>query len=157
MPIWASAEDVQSRVTYGSVSATSKPSTDQVEQWLDEAEAQIRAILRAAGLATAYTDSDSVNLLIMWATDYATGQLLKAWGRQGNDELLEEGQALLERFDATIQRVRSKTIAMGTELDSGGNVADSAQQVRSYTTDNSDGKTVARGDFAPVITNTEVF
>ena len=157
MPTWAAASDVQARLTYETISTTSSPTTAQVEAWIDEAEARIRGVLRAAGLTTTYSDTDSVNILTHHVCDYVEGRVLMAWASgTGGTEDREAGQLLVEKFDAFIADLRTGAIQLGSELDSGGDVPDSIQLARSHIDDNEDDLSLDDGDFDPKFTIGEV-
>lgn len=150
MPTWAAATDVQARLTYETIDGSSSPTTTQVEAWIDEAEARIRGVLRAAGLATTYSDTDSVNILTNVVADYVEGRVRLAWGSgTGGTEDTEAGERLIAKFDAFIQELRTGAIQLGSELDASGDVPDSVQLARSHIDDNDDGLTVDNGDFDP--------
>src|SRR6056300_1618766 len=120
MPKWCTVNNVQSRLTYGSITGASSPNVKQVNEWIDEAEGRIRGVLRAHGLTTTYTDTDSVAILRSMAAKYATGHVLRSWGsRSGGDET-EQGDSLIEAFDADIELLRNKGIQLGSELDPSG-------------------------------------
>lgn len=157
MSNWAAVSDVQARLTYETISASSNPTTTEVQAWLDEGEAFIVLELRAAGIATTYTDTDTTNVLTSYAADYATGHTKRAWASAAGNSDNEDGQIELDRFEAFLERVRNNPIAFGEALSASGSVADSIQHARSYTTDNPDSKTVANGDFAAVVTVDETF
>lgn len=153
MPTWAAASDVQARLTYETISTTSTPTTAQVEAWIDEAEARIRGVLRAAGLTTTYSDTDSVNILTSFVADYVEGRVRLAWGSgTGGTEDTEAGERLIGKFDAFIGDLRSGTIQLGSELDPGGDVPDAVQLARSHIEDNEDSLSLDNGDFAPKFT-----
>lgn len=150
MPTWAAATDIQARLTYETIGASTNPSTTQVEAWIDEAEARIRGVLRAAGLSTTYSDTDSVNILTHHVSDYVEGRVRLAWGSgTGGVDDTEAGERLIEKFDAFIAELRTGGIQLGSELDPSGDVADAIQLTRSHITDNEDGLTVDNGDFDP--------
>lgn len=150
MPTWATADDVRARVAYATIGTTSKPTTAQVEQWLDEAEARIRGVLAAQGLPTTYTDTDAVNILTVAATDYAEGHILNTWSSQDGNTGARPGDVLIDKFDAFLEQLRARTIQLAGEL-AAGDVAESVRRVRSYWTDNEDGLSISAGDFAPAI------
>ena len=150
MPTWAVADDVRARLSYETIDGSSSPNTTQVEAWIDEAEARIRGVLRAAGLATTYSDTDSVNILTNVVADYVEGRVRLAWGSgTGGVEDTEAGERLIIKFDTFIQDLRHGAIQLGSELDPGGDVPDSIQLARSHIDDNEDGLTLNNGDFDP--------
>lgn len=150
MPTWAAATDVQARITYETISAGSTPSTTQVEAWIDEAEGRIRGVLRAAGLTTTYSDTDSVNILTHHVCDYVEGRVLLSFASgTGGTEDREAGTALVAKFDTFLADLRHGAIQLGSELDPSGDVPDSIQLARSHIEDNEDDLTLDNGDFDP--------
>lgn len=150
MPTWAAATDVQARLTYKTIDGSSSPTTTQVEAWIDEAEARIRVILRAAGLDTVYTDTDTTSALTHHVTDYVEGRVLLAWASGTGGEIdREAGEALIAKFDAFLEDMRANPIQYGSELAATGDVADAVQVIRSHVTDNADNLSVSNSDFAP--------
>jgi len=150
VPTWAAASDVSARLTYETIDGSSNPTQTQVEAWIDEAEARIRVILRAAGIGTTYSDTDTVNVLTHHVTDYVEGRVLLAWSSgAGGEADREAGEALIAKFDGFLEDVRSNPIQFGSELAATGDVADAIQSVRSHILDNDDSLTVSDSDFAP--------
>lgn len=146
MPTWSSVSDVSARVSYATINGTSKPTDTQVSGWIDYAEAIMRAVLAAQGLSTTYAVlSDAALILGKWATDYAEGQTRKVWAEH------KEGDALIDAFEEFVEKMRTRTIQIGSEL-AAGDVAETARGVRSYVTDNEDGLSIGNGDFDPLIT-----
>ena len=158
MSVFATVADVEARLTYATISASSQPSIAQVQQWLDEGEAFLSGALRAAGLSTTYASgSDAEQILTSWATDYAEGHVRRAYASADGTGANEDGQELLIRFDETLTRIRTNPIGVGSELDATGDVADAVQNVKSHVTDNQDSKSISGGDFTPKITINEIF
>lgn len=137
MSSWAAVSDVQARLTYETIGASANPTTTQVQAWLDEAEGLIRIELRASGLPTTYSDTDTVNVLTSWATDYAHALTLMSWASHGGPEVLEQGQMMMERFEANMERIRKNSIKVGEALSPTGTVTDSVQFARSHVTEDS--------------------
>lgn len=157
MPNWGSVAGVEARLTFADAfSVSTDPTLAQVTAWLDEAEAILRGTLAAQGLTTSYTGgSDGALILGKWVNDYGEGRVRQAWASvKGNGEL--DGRALLEEFEANLERIRMGRVVLGGEL-IGGPVAESQLGPQSYFTDNTDGLSIANGDFDPVITSREVF
>lgn len=147
MPTWAAADDVRARVSYATIDSNSRPTTAQVEQWIDEAEGEIRGVLAAAGQPITYTATDAVNTLTGAATDYAEGHVRRVFNE------IEEGDKLIARFDAFIESLKKNPTQLAGEL-AQSDVASSTIGNRSYATDNNDGLSIENGDFEPLITTT---
>lgn len=151
MAVWASVDDVRARVSYATIGATSKPTEDEVLAWLNEAEARVRGILAAQGLATTYDGGSDAELILRGAVvDFAEGHCLNTWGAGDGNVTGRPGDALLAKFETFLGDLRARTVQLGSEL-AGGDVAETSRGVRSYWTDNDDGLSIAGGDFEPVI------
>ncbi len=151
MAVWADVDAVRARVSYATIGVTSKPTEDDVLGWLNEAEARVRGILAAQGLATTYdVGSDAVLILRGAVVDYAEGHCLNTWASGDGNVGARPGDPLLAKFEGFLGELRARTVQLGSEL-VGGDVAEPARRLRSYWTDNDDGLSIAAGDFAPVI------
>lgn len=136
MPQWSSAADVHARVTYADpFSGTSAPTLTEVESWLDELEAEVLVRLRAAGLSTTVTDQTSQRLIRGRVVDGALARVLRAWGVQGQPDLLEEAATLQVRWDEFLARVDERPTEFGQYVDTSGQLAEANRIVRSHVTD----------------------
>lgn len=141
MPTWSSVSDVARRLAYSEFTATSHPSTTDVDEWLDEAEAQVRQTLEMLGLSSTL-DAGTDERLVARArvVDYACAEVLAAWSAQ-RPELYEQAQDRKARWDAFIEELRNRPTALGAELDDDGVVPEA--RARSNFVD-ADGAVVAQ-------------
>lgn len=155
MSTWAAVSDVQARLTYQTISSSSKPTTTQVQSWLDEAEAHLRGALSAAGLPTSYTaGGDAAIMLKTWATDYAEGRCRLAWASSEGSDDNQDGVAVVEEFNRRIADIMDRPSRYG-ELLGAGSAPTNSRRIRAHVTNHPDGKTIAAGDFAPTFTTGE--
>lgn len=133
MSIWATVDQVRSRLTYGELTAESSPSLNDVQDWLDEAEARVKGILRAAGLTTSYDDADSLLILRNMVVRYAVGNIMMSWGSKTGSDDMEAGQRMVEQFEADLEKIRNHYVQLGAELSSSGSVT--TRKVRSHVLD----------------------
>lgn len=137
MSSWSTVDNVRSRLTYGEIAETSDPSASNVQDWLDEAEARVKGVLRAAKLPTAYTDVDSLLILRNMVVRYAVGNVLMSWGSKTGGDDLAAGERMVEAFEADLEKIRNQYVQLGSELDASGTVPTASSKVRSHTLDDS--------------------
>ncbi len=149
MGLYAKSADVEARVPYRpALTSDSDPSVEMVDQWIKEAEAKMNGRLRSVGIGLPITDTDGVEILRMWITDYAEGRLRKSYAAAGGDADNEDGQELIDRFDETLNTIANDWAGTAAMLNAGG-ASDSNRVIRGNVLDNADGKTISGGDFAP--------
>lgn len=156
MSSYATVADVQARVPYRTIGASTQPSTSQVQAWLDEAEAVLNGALKASELPAPYTDADAKKILGMAVADYAEGRLRLAYASAGGAEENQDGQKRVDAFRAAVESIVDEPSRWGAML-GGGTAPASARRIRGHVLDNQDGKTIAAGDFAPTFTRGEQF
>ncbi len=148
---YATLSDVQGRVPSRTLSATTKPDTSRVQAWLDEAERMLNQALLAAELPAPYTTAGATAILGVWVTDYAEGRVRIAFANAGGDGGNDDGERLIESFNDRLSDILTRPTFYGAWL-AGGSSPAAANRVRAYVTDNTDGKSIAAGDFAPTFT-----
>lgn len=157
MPNWCVLGDVQDRLSYKTIDATSVPNDTRTIAWLNEAEAFIRTALASSGLPTTFTNpSDPQMLLGKWAVDYGEGRVRCAWAAANGDSSNLDGQNLIQEFSDRIDDINSKP-SFYSELLTGAGAPQRGTYLQAYTTRNLDGKSIANGDFLPTITRNETF
>lgn len=135
MPTWSSTADVAARLAYGTIGATSSPSSTEVDGFLDVAEAQVRQTLLTLGLnSTLAASSDELLVARAAVVDYAVAEVLAAWGVQ-RPELLDAARVRRERWDRYIESLRVRPTSLGGELTASGDTPDSAARFRASFTD----------------------
>lgn len=153
MGTYATTAHVESRTPGRTLNATSKPTTVEVDIWIDEAEAELTATLKAAQCTTPITDPDGVEIMRKWVCWYAVGMTKKAWAGSAADGN-EDGEIEITRFEALIVSISNDHAYYCALLGGSGS---GHRHVRSHVLDNSDSKTIADGDFDPVFEMDEVF
>lgn len=136
MPIWSSVDDVRRRVTYGEITPTSAPTEDDVSGWLDDAEAETRAALRACEIRDTFnagTDADAIRILAKHVVDYATGTLKLAWASASGDEDNADGQPLVDAYQARLVDLFARPGVWAAMLEPSGQAPRRTLQARSHT------------------------
>ena len=148
---YATNAAVALRLPGRTLSVSSTPSTTTVDAWIDEAEAELDGALAAAGFTVPVTAARGVSICKAKVVSYAVGRW-KAGVSAGTD--LEDADETAEMkefrdFIALIQEDPNRVAAM---LNHASGSSGGPSVLRSYATDNSDGKSVGAGDFDPVFT-----
>ena len=157
MPNWAAVADVQARLPYRTIGASTTPSTADVTAWLNEAEAIIRAELTAQSLPNTFTSSGDPEAVVKeLAITYAEGRTRQAYAGAGGDGDNDDGVSQIRAFGEWRTDLRARPAIWG-EILGAGSAAAGAVRFRSHVTNHPDGKSIAAGDFRPTITTTEVF
>lgn len=134
MADWGSSAGVQTRNPYRTIDATSEPSSTDVVEWLDDAEAGLRSHLNAIGVTDLPADdtSDAGKLLKRWSEDYATGMLLIAYAKSGGDGDNEDGENLIKAYDDRLADIIARPSVYG-DLMTGGSGPAATKHVRGGT------------------------
>jgi hypothetical protein len=146
---YAAVTNVQSRNPGRPISALTAPSTDQVTDWITEAEAELKGALQEAGIALPSEASDGGKIIRGWVSDYLGGRVRQAYFGAGGEELREDPD--VSRWYERLDAIREDPGRFDGLLN-GGVSSGTAGRFRSYVTHNDDGKSVAAGDFAPTFT-----
>jgi hypothetical protein len=150
MGAYAQVADVTSRMPYTTLSGTSKPSTTDIERWIDEAEAKLEGAALGVGIQPSSITTRGKMLFTSWAADYAEGRARRALAAAGGDGDNDDGVAELVGFRETIDQFATDPGGMDAMLTDGSPV-DDTRRVRSYVTDNSDGVTRSSSGIVPTI------
>ena len=134
--VYTSSSDVQARVPGRTISATTKPTTTQVEQWLLEGEARLLGALYTGGITAPAASTTGAEIMRGWATDYAESLLRMAWASTAGDAP-KDGEAQRERFDKLIDSIFEKPAQYQAMLNSGSSSSDTIY-MRGANTDTSD-------------------
>ena len=108
MATYAQPEDLRPRVGGRDITTTSDPNLDQVEEWIEAAEAMLLNCLTAASITvpTAPT-ANGFKIMREWVLDYAEGRYRSAMAAAGGDGDNEDGERALDEFKALMQDIRS--------------------------------------------------
>ena len=118
--------------------ATSSPNEDEVELWLDEAEAEAMGAIKAGGgPATLVNDSQAHRIVRGRVEMYVAGLVAFAHARAGGVGTNEDGQKLIDDWKAWLRELKEDSRWMLATLDDGGSEGDSATVLRSHATDRS--------------------
>jgi hypothetical protein len=149
----ATYSDLQPRVLFFTIGASTSPSTTQVNAWIDEAEAKINNTLKAGGMTTPISNAEGVEQLKALSVDYAEARLrmtLSPPGTEGH----EQGRALLADFNAILTDMRSQPADWSAML-SGGTAAEGSRRIRSHILDDVDGRASDDDDFEATFTKAD--
>ncbi len=135
MSVWAQLSDVQARITLGALTTTTDPTTVEVQDWLDDAEAETRGYMRAAEIPLDYpADSDGGRILRKHITDYAEGRLRAAWASADGSGENEDGQRELDRYQERLDRLNRDPAWWSAMLSATGQSAEASRLARSPAT-----------------------
>jgi hypothetical protein len=151
---YATYSDVQARVAGRDIGASTKPTSSQVTQWITEAEAMLTGALNAVNVSTPITNTNGVEILKSWACDFAEGHIRLAW-LADTGGVSDEAQRLVDTFHGRLQDIIDKPSFYEGMLN-GGSVS-AAERVRAYVLSNSDDKSIADGDFDPLVDEETIF
>lgn len=149
MSTYSSASNVQLRIPYRSIGSGTTPSTTTVESWLVFAEAKLHGVLAAGEISTPIVTSDGIEIMSGWVEDYAEGRTRKAYASADGDGGNPDGQDLLDNFEAVLKDILAKPTLYEAMLVGVSSSGSQARRLRCYQVDNTDGKSVAAGDFDP--------
>lgn len=153
MTTYATVANVQSRMPGRTIDANSKPTSTEVEVWIDEAEGELTTSLQAAQCPVPITEDEALEVMRKWVCWYAVGMTKKAMAASSADGN-EDGEIELLRFEALLQNIADNHAYYCAKLTGGG---EGHRHVRSHVLDGSDGKTISAGDFDPIFEMDEVF
>jgi len=148
---YATSAELQVRMPYRTISASTKPTTTNVESWITESEGKLHGALKAAQISTPITDSDGIQQMKSWVLAYCEGRLMVAFGSTGDDDERDDGRDLINAFELLLAEIQ-KSSAMYEAMLTGGSASASTRRMRSHVTDHVDGQSVSAGDFAPAFT-----
>ena len=153
---YATVANLQARIPYREISVSSVPTTAQVQEWLDNADATIDGALQAGELPAPYTDATAVRIIKEWVLDYVEGRVRVALASASIDGLNTDGVRAIDRWEARLADIHRWPDRFGAMLGAGAAPAASIT-LRAYSTDNNDGLSIGAGDFDPTFTREEQF
>jgi hypothetical protein len=153
---YATIDEVRARLPYRTIDDDSVPTEEQVEAWLDEAEAQLLSRLTAIQLPTPAAPPAASGLIVRsWVSDYVRGLVLQAWS-SSTDSDTTTGDKEVDIWRAMLDEIFSAPQKFGAILGAA-SPPDATRRIRSHILDNADNRSVDAGDFTPVITRRETF
>jgi hypothetical protein len=150
MSVWGAVGDVASRLSYATIDADSEPNTTEVQQWLDDAEAQIKASLESGDLPTTFTaGSNAISILKEIVVDYAEARCRLVWASNGlTDQYAED---MLERFHERREDIADRPNYWAGRLKAGSPTPQHLM-ISGTATQDVGGRSVTSSDLAPVFT-----
>ena len=144
-------------MAYFTLSTTSKPTTAQVQQWLNDAEDQITAALTSVGITAPGATAAGYSYLKRQAVDYAVAQTRQVRAAaNGGDPADDYAEQLLVQFDAFIRSVETQSEIWSGRLEGGAAGADSLL-ISGTATNDLDGRAVTHSSMKPTFTrSTEI-
>jgi len=148
MGTYASVSDVQARLPSRTIGASTKPSTTQVGEFIDQGEALLTGALMGADVAVPITDTTGIEQMKSWATDFAEGLTREAYASAQGDDDVNAGADKIKAFRDLLDEIKNDGDRYYKML-WGGATSESTAKTRGYVLRNDDGKTVADDDFVP--------
>lgn len=117
---YANITDVDARVGYPAMTATSKPTTDQASVWLEDAQNELDSTLLAIGHSPVpVTASKAVAICKKHIVDCAVAQVRITRAGSGGDSENDHGQELMEKCEATLDDIRANPNWWSAKLGAG--------------------------------------
>lgn len=134
MSTWASLDHIRARLTYGEITASSSPDQGEVQEWLDQAEAETRGVLRTIGAPTSYSSgSDGERILRKHVVGFAEGSVRAAWASANGDGDNVDGASLIQAYQDRLLDMQARPSVWAAMLDTGGESPAAARRMRSHT------------------------
>lgn len=147
----ADASEVQPRAGNRAITSTSKPSTSEVGDWIDEAEAELEGALAAAGIPTSYAaGARGFKILRAWIGSYVAGLVRVSWAASAGDGGNEDGRREITEWKDRLRDIAADPSRFSAMLSSAGSSASNTVGLASHVTDSSLG--LSASDYAPVFT-----
>ena len=160
---YATTSDVQARIPYRTIGASTKPSSTQVQDWLDTGQQLLDGALLAGELPAPYATAHAMGILKTWLVSYVEGRVRMAYAAAGGDGNNDDGKDLVQAFMGTsegaaqpglLEKIMTSPLVYGSML-AAGSAPDSARRLSSHVLDNADGLSVSAGSFTPTFTVSE--
>ena len=145
---YATVDQVQKRNPYRCINATSEPAIEDVQEWLDEAEALVDGVLATIGVSTPVTATAGIRIIRNKIITYVAGLVQQAYAHSGGDGGNVDGNDFVEAWEAWLESLLNDSVNWA-RIFGGGTLGSGNVQLRSHTTNNQDSLTVSNGDFEP--------
>lgn len=149
--------DIQARMPAHPWSASSKPSTTDLTNWITLTEGQLTAALKAAQIATPITDTDGAQLAKAIICEVVEGLARLALNSGVDSDDTQIGNQRIKEFNDLLKEIAGGKASLWGSMLSGGNMGSDKCRVRGHVINNPDGETIADGDFDPTFTKDEVW
>jgi hypothetical protein len=133
---YAVLNDVQARIPARTLSATSKPSATNVEDWIAEADAMLCGSLAAGDIPLPDAGTAGATIMRAWECDYAEGRARMAYASAGGDGSNNDGKDLVESFKTLTVNIRRHPSDYGAML-AGGDAPEGSTKCRGSNADTS--------------------
>lgn len=156
MGTYVSNSQIAAHLPYRTFGSSTSPSTTDIDNWIDEAEALLEGALAASQIATPITSTAGVKIMRAWLTGAIVGTVRMSFAAAGGDPNNQAGESQIEKFNERLTDILNRPQIYQQQL-GGGAGTSASRQIRSYVTDNTDSKTLADGDFDPTFTTATEF
>lgn len=147
MATYATSAGVAPRAGNRPLTETSKPSTTDVDGWLNEAEGELLGAFAAAGIATTYTaGSQGANILRGWIEGYVAGLLRVSYAAAAGAGANADGQEQVREWRDRLLRIGRDPAHFSAMLGTG-SASNASIGLSSHIQDSSLGLEAA--DYAP--------
>lgn len=153
MGTYASAAAVAARLPTRDISASSKPTLVQVDEWIAELEAELHLELKAAGFTTPVVGAEPIAYLRARVVSKATSRWLEGSTAITDREDSALAIRLSKEWDDFVALIRTNDLVVSNLIgQAAGQAAAGKGDFRSHVTHHPDGESVATGDFDPTFT-----
>lgn len=120
MSTYADVDDVRGRIGGRAITTTSNPTTAQVGDWLDEAEAELLGAMAAVGIPTSYA-SDTTGFLTLrgWVARYVSGLVRKAHAAASGDGDNDDGVDDINWWVEKLEKIKADPDGTSSALGNG--------------------------------------
>jgi len=147
---YASVSQVVGRLPGRTISTSTTPNTTTVGEWIDEAEAELNGALASIGMTTPITNATGLKIVRAKVVSYVAGRTERSYRSLDDDSA---GSDLMDEFRNFVDMIHENPTKAEMMLTlSTGSSDGSGSDIRSYECDNSDGLSIADGDFDLVVT-----
>lgn len=150
MPAYSTTADVEARLSGRDITADSSPNVTEVTAWISEAEARLNNELAAAGFVVPVTDANGILVVKDVVVSRVAARVSRAYATIDATADITEAKDLIKEWDDFLAEVRSSPARIATLIGQPFGSAADRGNLRTYTRDNSTGKSVGNGDFDPI-------
>ena len=156
MGTYISNAQVTAHLPNRTFSGSTSPSTTDIDNWIDEAEAILEGALQSAQIATPITSTQGVKIMRHWLSSAVVGTGRMSFASAGGDGGNKAGEEQIEKFNEKLIDIINRPQLYQQQLGAGSGTT-ASRQIRSYVVDNTDSKSISDGDFDPTFTTSSEF
>jgi hypothetical protein len=120
------------------ITATSRPTLDDLAEWLEEAEAEALGAIKAGGGPSSFAaDSQGARIIRGRVENYVAGLARIAHAAAGGAGNNDDGEKLVEDWKAWLRELKTDSQWLLAQLDANGSEGAGATVLRSHATDTS--------------------